>query len=140
VRGSAPHPQSPLGADKSLFGANSIGSPRRRDWRRVLPRLLHVLALLLMALPILPDAGQPTLAHSVAALAVYEAGDDPAPADIPKMARAAYDADDLREAFAVHGPRLLAVAEPTAAFDPMPADEPDTREDHPPIRPPRPLV
>ena len=137
VRGPVPYPEPPSGAGETPPVVNPLGSPLRRGLRHVLPGLLHVLALVLIVCQSLPESGPLGFTPSLGGLTIIELGDDSALADAPKMARLSGDADDLREAFAAYGPSVLPIMQSMAAIDPAGTDQPRTREDHPPIRPPR---
>ena len=137
VSGTVPYPESPFGAGRMLPAANPLGSPLRRVLRHVLPGLFHLLALVLMVCPSLPETGPLPSGQSLAGPTIAWVDDDPALANAPKMARMANDADDLRDVFAVHAPGPRPTATGSVAMGPARADEPRTREDHPPVRPPR---
>lgn len=102
-----------------------------------MPCLLHVLVMLLISWPSATDPGPKMPVASLAGLSAYESGAGAASSDVPKMVRVGNDADDLREDLVVAGPRLLPISHTSAAIALTGAGKPDTRDDHPPDRPPR---
>ncbi|KQP17373.1 hypothetical protein ASF25_12840 [Methylobacterium sp. Leaf100] len=95
------------------------------------------MVMLLISWPSVTGPGPKMPAASFAEHSAYDSGDSAASSEVPKMVRVGNDADDLREDIVVAGPRLLPISHASAAVALTGAGKPDTRDDHPPDRPPR---